>query len=163
MGHPTSEVTYRSLQLRPIGILRTPWPEPADCPRNGRQPNPPPPCRAELDPGLIPGLEGLATFSHLVLLYWLDRAEPGPLAVTPAFDGRPRGVFATRAPIRPNPIGLAVVVLDRVEGATLHLRGLDCADGTPLLDIKPYLATTDAVPGATLGWLAPHATRSGVL
>jgi tRNA (Thr-GGU) A37 N-methylase len=68
-------------------------------------------------------------------------------------------VFATRAPWRPNPIGLSVVALDGIEGTTLVVRNLDCVDGTPLLDIKPYLRTTDCEPAASLGWLAPHAGR----
>jgi tRNA (Thr-GGU) A37 N-methylase len=79
---------------------------------------------------------------------------------TPPFDDTPRGVFATRAPWRPNPIGLSVVAFDgRDEAGGLLVRYLDCRDGTALLDIKPYLPTIDAEPGATMGWLARHATR----
>ena len=86
----------------------------------------------------------------------------GPkLEFTPPFDTEPRGVFATRAPFRPNPIGLSVVAFDGYDGEDqLLVRFLDCIDGTPLLDIKPYLPTTDAEPNATMGWLAPHATRN---
>jgi tRNA-Thr(GGU) m(6)t(6)A37 methyltransferase TsaA len=109
------------------------------------------------------GLLGLEGFSHLILLYWMDRAPPASLVFTPPFDGQPRGVFSTRAPFRPNPVALSVV---RFEGfaapGVLRLRNLDCANGTPLLDIKPYLPTTDAEPEASMGWLAPHATaRAG--
>lgn len=96
----------------------------------------------------------------MILLYWLDQAKPVALRFTPPFDSTERGVFATRSPSRPNPIGLAVVAFEGIVGpGRLAVRYLDCLDGTPLLDIKPYLPTTDAVPEATMGWLAPHATR----
>jgi len=146
--------------LRPIGHLETPWAALADCPRNGRQPQPPPLCRAVVDLAFQPALQGLEGISHLILLYWMHRAEAAPLVLAPRFDGAPRGVFATRAPVRPNPIGLSVVAFDRFEApGVLRLRYLDCVNGTPLLDIKPYLPTTDAEPEARMGWLAPHATR----
>jgi tRNA (adenine37-N6)-methyltransferase len=145
--------------VTPIGHLETPWATPADCPRNGRQPDPLPECRAVVAPEFQAGLLGLEGFSHLILLYWMDRAAPAPLVLSPRFDGDRRGIFATRAPVRPNPIALSVV---RFEGfaapGVLRVRNLDCANGTPLLDIKPYLPTTDAEPEAIMGWLAPHAT-----
>jgi tRNA-Thr(GGU) m(6)t(6)A37 methyltransferase TsaA len=146
----------------PIGQLQTPWATPADCPRNGRQPDPLPECQAVVDPRWQDGLAGLEGFSHLILLYWLNRAPPAKLQFTPPFDDQPRGVFATRAPFRPNPIGLSVVrFLGFAAPGVLRVRNLDCVDGTPLLDIKPYLASTDAEPEATMGWLAPHRTQRG--
>jgi len=75
------------------------------------------------------------------------------MVFTPPFDAEPRGVFATRTPHRPNPIGLAVAALDGIEGGILRVRYLDCIDGTALLDIKPYLPSVDAVPDASMGWL----------
>jgi tRNA-Thr(GGU) m(6)t(6)A37 methyltransferase TsaA len=148
-----------ALTIAPIGHLETPWPKPADCPRNGRQPDPLPECRAVVDPAFHEGLQSLDGFSHLILLYWMDQATGAKLSFTPPFDATPRGVFATRAPFHPNPIGLSVV---RFAGfaapGVLRVFNLDCAAGTPLLDIKPYLPTTDAEPAATMGWLAPHAT-----
>jgi tRNA-Thr(GGU) m(6)t(6)A37 methyltransferase TsaA len=146
------------LALRPIGVLRTPWTRLADCPRNGRQRNPAPQCRAEILPEYADGLRDLEGFSHLILLYWLDQAGAPALTFVPPFDGTSRGVFATRAPWRPNPIGLAVVASDGFAAPTiLRVRYLDCLDGTTLLDIKPYLRTVDAEPAASLGWLAAHA------
>jgi len=146
--------------LTPIGHLETPWPTPADCPRNGRQPDPPPECRAVVAAAYQDGLLGLEGFSHLILLYFMHHAPAPRLRFTPPFDAAPRGVFSTRAPFRPNPIALSVV---RFAGfaapGVLRVCNLDCADGTPLVDIKPYLPTTDAEPAATMGWLAPHATR----
>jgi tRNA-Thr(GGU) m(6)t(6)A37 methyltransferase TsaA len=148
------------MNLRPIGVLRTPFATLADCPRNTRQLKLAPECRAVLDAEFMPGLAGLEGFSHLILVYWLHQAGPVNLRFKPPFDDQERGVFATRAPRRPNPIGLAVVAFDGFDGPdTLKVRYLDCLDGTPLLDIKPYLPTTDAEPDATMGWLERHATR----
>ena len=142
-----------NLTLQPIGRLRTPYPTIADCPRNGRAIQPPPDCTAEIDPEFHEGLVDLDTFSHLLLLYWLGPQAPN-LTVRPRFDGLPHGVFATRTPMRPNPIGLSVVTLHGIANGGLTVRNLDCRDGTPLLDIKPYLRTTDAEPEASMGWLA---------
>jgi tRNA (adenine37-N6)-methyltransferase len=150
-----------ALSLTPIGTLRTPWRTIADCPRNGRQPDPAPVCIARVLPAFQEGLRDLEGFSHLILLYWLDQAGAPKLTFTPPFDPRPRGVFSTRAPFRPNPIGLSVVAFDGFEApGVLSVRYLDCVDGTTLLDIKPYLPTTDSEPNATMGWLDPHATRN---
>lgn len=154
-------VMTEGFSLTPIGTISTPWKTVADCPRNGRQPDPAPVCTVRLEPAFRAGLASLEGFSHLILLYWLDQAKTPQLVFTPPFDDTPRGVFATRGPRRPNPIGLSVVALDGVEpDGALRVRFLDCVDGTPLLDIKPYLPTTDAEPGAAMGWLDPHATRN---
>jgi tRNA-Thr(GGU) m(6)t(6)A37 methyltransferase TsaA len=153
-------VTTTTYALRPIGVLRTPFATRADCPRNGRQLQPAPECRADVFAEFVPGLVDLAGFTHLILLYWLDQVRETSLTMTPPFDGQARGVFATRAPVRPNPIGLSVVAFDGFAAPdALRVRYLDCIDGTPLLDIKPYLPTTDAEPSAGMGWLARHATR----
>jgi tRNA-Thr(GGU) m(6)t(6)A37 methyltransferase TsaA len=147
--------------VQPIGTLYTPWRSVEACPRNGRQPDPAPVCTALVYPEFVEGLASLEGFSHLILLYWLGQARQPKLTFTPPFDPQPRGVFATRAPFRPNPIGLSVVAFDGLDGPdTLKVRYLDCLDGTALLDIKPYLPTTDSEPAATMGWLDPHATRN---
>ena len=147
--------------IRPIGIISTPWHSIAACPRNGRQPDPAPACLVTVDDAFTAGLLSLEGFSHLILLYWLDQGKPPQLRFTPPFDQEPRGVFATRGPRRPNPIGLSVVAFDGFDGpGRLKVRYLDCVDGTPLIDIKPYLPTTDSEPQAAMGWLAPHATRN---
>jgi tRNA-Thr(GGU) m(6)t(6)A37 methyltransferase TsaA len=100
------------------------------------------------------GLQDLDGFSHIILLYYFHHADPGfELSVTPFLDDEPKGLFATRYPCRPNPIGLSVVRLVRREGRVLHVEGIDVLDGTPLLDIKPYVPSFDAPPDATLGWL----------
>ena len=148
------------MELRPIGVLHTPWRSIADCPRNGRQPNPAPLCTAVVLPEFVEGLRSIEGFSHLILVYWMDQVKAPDLSFTPPFDTEARGIFATRSPRRPNPIGLSVVAFDGLEGGdTLKVRYLDCIDGTPLLDIKPYLKSTDCEPGSSMGWLERHATR----
>ena len=150
------------MRLRPIGRLRTPFPTLADCPRNGRQIKPAPDCFAEVDEPFHPGLAGVETFSHLLLLYWLgsqENAQEDVLTIRPPFHAGERGVFATRAPVRPNPVGLSLVSLHAIDGGRLLVRNLDCLDGTPLLDIKPYLPSTDAQPDASMGWLSPYRTE----
>ena len=151
----------QSFTLHAIGTIHTPWGNVAACPRNGRQIDPAPACTVRLFPEYLEGLASLEGFSHLILLYWLDETKPPALVFTPPFDTERRGIFATRAPWRPNPIGLSVVAFDGLDGPdTLKVRYLDCLDGTPLLDIKPYLTTTDSQPDARMGWLDPHATRN---
>ncbi|HJQ57336.1 MAG TPA: tRNA (N6-threonylcarbamoyladenosine(37)-N6)-methyltransferase TrmO [Vineibacter sp.] len=146
--------------LRAIGRIETPFKTVGECPRNGRQLDPAPACRVVVLPPYVAGLASLETFSHLILVYALHRAEPAELVFTPPFDPTPRGVFATRGPRRPNPLGLAVVALDGFAAPdTLVVRYLDCLDGTPLLDIKPYLPSTDCLPEASMGWLEKHRTR----
>jgi tRNA-Thr(GGU) m(6)t(6)A37 methyltransferase TsaA len=147
--------------MLPIGTLHTPWRTIDACPRNGRQPDPAPVCIARIFPEFVAGLDSLEGFSHLILLYWLNQAPLAQTLFKPPFDPSPRGIFSTRAPARPNPIGLSVVAFDGFEAPDrLKVRFLDCVDGTPLLDIKPYLPTTDSEPDATMGWLEPYATRT---
>lgn len=129
-----------------IGRIRTPWPSPADCPRNSRERSET--GTIEIFAPFVRGLADLERCSHVILLYWLDRARRDLIVQLPSHLMAPRGVFALRSPVRPNPIGLSVVELLRVDGARLLVRNIDCADGTPLIDIKPYIATTDSVPEA---------------
>ena len=96
-------------QLQPIGRIETPFATPQDCPRNGRQLKPAPLCYAVVDTEFQPGLLGLDGFTHLILLYWMHLAKPAELVFTPPFDSVPRGIFASRAPWRPNPVSLSVV------------------------------------------------------
>jgi tRNA (adenine37-N6)-methyltransferase len=153
-------MTPQTFTVRPIGVISKPWQTIAECPRNGRQPDPAPLCSVRVFPEYADGLRSVAGFTHLILLYWMHQAKPPELVFTPPFDGEGRGVFATRAPRRPNPIGLSVVAFEGFsDPECLKVRYLDCVDGTPLIDIKPYLPTTDCEPGAGMGWLEPHATR----
>ena len=131
-----------------IGRLRTPWTSRAECPKNGLQTQAI--CTVEVDPAYAAGLSHVTGCSHLILLYWMEQATRGLLIQQPRHAEGPRGTFSLRSPARPNPIALSVVELLGGEDNTLRVRGLDCLDGTPLLDIKPYYASTDSRPEATV-------------
>ena len=132
-----------------IGRIRTPWKRRADCPRNARGSDAV--CVIELDPRYAAALDGVATCTHLVVLYFMHQARRDLLVQVPRHGAR-RGTFALRSPVRPNPIAMSVVRLVTVEGTKLSVVGLDCLDGTPLIDLKPYFASVDSVPDAVVGW-----------
>jgi tRNA-Thr(GGU) m(6)t(6)A37 methyltransferase TsaA len=141
-----------TIEYRPIGRIHTPHREDGEAPIQ--------PSRAdgargtvELFPPYVDGLRDLEGFSHVILLYHLHRVRGYELAVTPYLDDRKRGLFATRSPRRPNAIGLSVVRLLSVEKNTLAVRDVDMLDGSPLLDIKPYVPEFDRRPEIRLGWL----------
>jgi tRNA-Thr(GGU) m(6)t(6)A37 methyltransferase TsaA len=115
--------------------------------------------RIELRPELAPGLQDLDGFSHIHVIAFLHRSRPDALVFTPYLDDTPRGVFATRSPRHPNPIALTVMRLLAVSGATLEVAGVDLLDGTPVLDIKPYVPTFDVVDADRIGWFAHGAPR----
>jgi len=139
-------------QLYFIGRIHTPWTRRDDCPKNARESDAV--CRIELDPRWEAGLTGIATCTHLLVLYWMDRARRDLVLQAPRHYREPRGTFALRSPVRPNPVAASVVRLVGVDGTRLSVVGLDCLDGTPLIDMKPYFASTDAVPDAVVGWHA---------
>lgn len=132
-----------------IGRIRTPWKTRDACPKNARGSDAV--CTIELDPRYAAALDGVATCTHLVVLYFMDQARRDLLVQAPR-HGERRGTFALRSPVRPNPIAMSVVRLVSVDGTKLSVVGLDCLDGTPLIDIKPYFASVDAVPEAVVGW-----------
>ena len=139
-------------QLYFIGRIHTPWTRRDDCPKNARESDAV--CCIELDPRWEAGLTGIATCTHLLVLYWMDRARRDLVLQAPRHYREPRGTFALRSPVRPNPVAASVVRLVGVDGTRLSVVGLDCLDGTPLIDLKPYFASTDAVPDAVVGWHA---------
>jgi tRNA-Thr(GGU) m(6)t(6)A37 methyltransferase TsaA len=141
-------------QLYFIGRIRTPWTRREDCPKNARESEAV--CGIEVDERWADALTDVETCSHLFVLYWMDRARRDLVLQVPRDYRRPRGTFALRSPVRPNPIAASVVRLIERKGRVLSVAGLDCLDGTPLLDLKPYFASTDAVPDAVVGW---HAGR----
>ncbi|HRX86477.1 MAG TPA: tRNA (N6-threonylcarbamoyladenosine(37)-N6)-methyltransferase TrmO [Phycisphaerae bacterium] len=145
------EDVLSSIVLRPIGIVHSPHvvaeqtpiqPVYADGIRG----------RAEVLPEFVEGLGDLEGFSHIILIYWFHQAPPPRLTVKPFLDDVERGIFATRAPCRPNPLGTSIVRLMSREGRVLHLEDVDILDGTPLLDIKPYVARFDQRQDARCGW-----------
>lgn len=148
-----------ALAIEPIGVIRTPFLNPAGAPiqpsRAGEARG-----KAVVYERFRRGLQDLEGFERLWLIYWFHRAPPATLLATPFLDARPRGIFATRAPARPAPIGISVVRLLGVRDGVLELTGVDMVDGTPLLDIKPYVPEFDCYPGSRAGWL--DESKSGV-
>jgi tRNA-Thr(GGU) m(6)t(6)A37 methyltransferase TsaA len=141
------------LELKPIGRIRSPHREAQGTPI---QPNWAVGIEGtvEVFAEFAAGLRDLEGFERIWLLYWFDRARPAKLDIIPYRDTHARGVFATRAPSRPNPIGMSCVRLLAVEGATLRVADVDILDGTPLLDIKPYVPDCDVFPVERTGWWA---------
>jgi tRNA-Thr(GGU) m(6)t(6)A37 methyltransferase TsaA len=118
-----------------IGRISTPWTSRLTCPRQGRHDGPV--CHIEIFEPWIAALQGVEIFQRLEVLYWLDRSRRDLVLQSPASNGKVHGTFSLRSPVRPNPIATSIVVLENIAGAILSVRGLDCLDGTPLLDIKP--------------------------
>jgi tRNA-Thr(GGU) m(6)t(6)A37 methyltransferase TsaA len=148
------DITYKS-----IGTIHSPFHALSGMPIQ--------PCSESSAPGTLeiltdylPGLKDLDGFSHIILIYHLHQSHRKDLRVVPFLDSESRGVFATRAPNRPNPIGLSVVKLIRVEKNTVFVENLDILDGTPLLDIKPYIPEFDSPQEYRLGWLENAKTRA---
>jgi tRNA-Thr(GGU) m(6)t(6)A37 methyltransferase TsaA len=142
---------------QPIGFVSSPFQDTANIPKG---------LGAKHDtegvlkilPEFHSGLTDIEGFSHLIVLWEFDRSKGFELLGTPPSDNRQHGVFATRSPYRPNPIGLTIVELERRDGSELHVRGVDMLNGTPILDIKPYLSS---IPAEKLrrGWLAEAEAR----
>lgn len=141
-----------AIVYRPVGIIRSPLKEPYGTPiqsvaaRDAEG-------VVELFPQCAEGLRDIEGFSHIILIYHFHLCNESSLIVRPYLDDGTHGVFATRAPARPNPIGISVVRLLRVDGTRLHVAGVDILDGPPVLDIKPYVPRFDAIEAEKIGWL----------
>ena len=118
-----------------IGRIRTPWTSRLETPRQGRHDGPV--CRLEIFEPWVPALQGLDLYTSLEVIYWLHLSRRDLVLQSPKNDGNARGTFSLRSPVRPNPLGTSLVKLVGIEGSTVFVRGLDCLDETPLLDIKP--------------------------
>jgi len=145
----TSEDNF---SIRPIGIIHSPFQEKEGMPiqpgaAQGQK------GKIILDREYVPGLQDLEGFSHLILVYYFHRAKKPQLLVKPFLDDDKHGLFATRAPSRPNPIGISVVKLLAIQDNILEIENLDILDGTPLLDIKPYVPDFDQPGKVRIGWL----------
>ncbi len=139
------------LRIEPIGVIETPFREPAGTPiqpsrANGAR------GKVRIEPRYRAGLEDIAGFERVWLIYWLHKAPESRLLATPFLDTRKRGIFATRAPARPSHIGISAVRLLAVQEGILEVADVDMIDGTPLLDIKPYVPEFDSYPASKAGW-----------
>ena len=144
--------SVREMEYKTIGIIHSPFKEPKGTPiqpKGGKGVE----GTVEVFPEYVEGLKDLEGFSHIVLVFHFHLAKGYSLQVKPHLDDKEHGIFATRAPSRPNPIGISVVRLERIEGNVLHIRDLDMIDGTPLLDIKPYVPEMNASEVERIGWL----------
>jgi tRNA-Thr(GGU) m(6)t(6)A37 methyltransferase TsaA len=158
--HPMPDID-QTLTLHPIGTIRTSFASKVEAPRQ--------PAAASDAIGVIQlfagrnlehAIEDLAGWERIWVIFWFDRnASWRPKVLPPRSHTGRKGVLSTRSPHRPNPLGLSVLRLDRVEGLSLHVRDVDLLDGTPILDIKPYVPYTDAFPQSTSGWLEPADPR----
>ena len=146
--------------FKAIGVIHTPFPQPKGTPiqpsRSSHAKG-----RIEILPKFVDGLCDLDGFSHITLIYYFHLSKGYELIVTPYLDTQQRGLFSTRAPRRPNAIGLSVVRLLGIDGGTVHIEDVDMVDGTPLLDIKPFVPDLQDGPDCRLGWLDGKAHRAG--
>jgi len=147
------DLSMELIQYRPIGIIHSPFDDLRDMPIQ--------PVSAkgiagtvEVMPDYTDGLKDIEGFSHIILVYHFHLSEGYSLEIKPFLDDKLRGVFSTRAPKRPNPIGVSVVRIDQVQGSTLSILDVDIANGTPLLDIKPYVPDFDSRSNIRIGWLS---------
>lgn len=148
---------------RPIGIIRSPFKAPVGTPIQTAA-APDEIARLEVLPEFVAGLRDLESFEFVILITHFHECADERLELTPFLDDRSHGVFATRAPARPNRLGLSIVRLLRIDGATVHFRGNDMVDGTPVLDIKPYVPGFDARSTERIGWFSGRLdTLPGVL
>jgi len=141
-----------TIEIEPIGVVHSPYAEPSDVPRKAAD-------RMgvrgtlEIFSPYRRGLRDLEGFSHIVLLWHFHKSNAEAIDASPPYDVGTKGVFATRSPMRPNRIGLSVVELERIDDGIVHIRSFDCADGTPVLDIKPYIPGGIDPDSVRLGWL----------
>ena len=147
----------QSFQIVPIGVIHSPFMDPEGTPiqPSAAQDTP---GTVEIKPEFAEGLRDVEGFERIWLIYWFHRSRAPKLTVVPFRDTEERGVFATRAPSRPNNIGISAVRLTRIDGNVLHVVGIDVVDGTPLLDIKPYVPEFDAYECQRTGWLGTSFT-----
>jgi tRNA-Thr(GGU) m(6)t(6)A37 methyltransferase TsaA len=149
------------IKYKPIGIIHSPFKEPKGTPIqpsgakgiNGT---------VEIFSDYAEGLKDLEGFSHIILIYHFHLSKKSSLKVKPYLDDEVHGVFAMRGPSRPNPIGISTVHLLRIEGTTLHIQDVDIVDGTPLLDIKPYVPEFDRREVQKTGWLEKRVQKLGI-
>jgi len=148
------------ITFQPIGFLFTPFKENKDVPRQPKFAKGVP-GKLVIQPEFVPGLKDLEGFSHVYLIFHFNRSEGYQLTLTPFNETEKHGVFATRAPYRPNPLGLSIVRLVSIENDTLYLENVDILDGTPILDIKPYIHEMENQDETKSGWFQKYLDQKG--
>ncbi len=156
----TTEETISPMTFNPIGVIHTPFQQASGTPIQSMQSS-----GAQgtivLQQQFVPGLKDLEGFSHLILLYVFNRTQPAKMLVTPFLDQQTHGLFATRAPARPNPLGLSVVRLLDIQDRLIRIADIDVLNGTPLLDIKPFVPQFDCPADVRIGWLQKQVHQAG--
>lgn len=145
-------------KYKPIGIIHSPFKQPKGTPiqpTGGKNID----ATVELFPEYADGLKDLDGFSHIILIYHFHLSKEGPLIAKPFLDDKEHGIFAIRGPARPNPIGMSVTRLTGIEGNKLYIQDIDIVDGTPLLDIKPYVPEFDMKEAVKIGWLGENVSN----
>ena len=145
----------KEIVIKPVGVIRTPYKEPKGMPIQGKFEKDVT-GKAQLFPKFRPGLEDIGGFSHVILIYYFDRAHAADSVGKPFLEDEPHGIFAIRSPARPNHIGLSVVRLEKIENDGIVFSEVDILDNTPLLDIKPYISHFDSREDVRNGWLDKH-------
>jgi tRNA-Thr(GGU) m(6)t(6)A37 methyltransferase TsaA len=143
------------IKIKPIGVIHTPYKEPKGIPIQGKFEKGVK-GTVQLFPEYQAGLKDIKGFSHIILIYYFDRSKEEKLIGRPFLEDEPHGIFAIRSPHRPNHIGFSIVKLERVENNTITFSEVDILDGTPLLDIKPYVSHFDSRKNVKNGWLDKH-------
>ncbi len=146
------------MELKAIGVIHSPYIEPDDAPIQGRLAEEI--LEIEVFPEYMDGMKDIDQVSHLIVLYWCDRADRGIMQSITPFSTDPKGVFSCRAQMRPNPIAFCIAeVLERNENI-LRVKGVEALEGSPLLDLKPYSSAIDSIAGIRIGWMPPDAFAS---
>ena len=151
----------KEIKLKPIGIIHTPYKEPKEMPIQGTFKKGVS-GRIDIFSGYKQGLQDIEGFSHIILIYYFDRSKEEQLVGKPFLEDETHGIFAIRSPHRPNHIGLSIVKLERVVKNTITFSEVDILDGTPLLDIKPYVSYFDSRENVKNGWLDKHFEKGKV-
>ena len=153
-------MSAQKITFKPIGVIHTPYDDPVGVPIQGSL-RKDVEATVELFPEFVDGLQDVDGFSHLILLYQFHLSDGYRLVTKPFLDDTPRGVFAIRSPRRPNPIGMTVVRILGLDGNKLRVAGVDMVNGTPLLDIKPYIPDSDAHDADRMGWIGEKMKEKG--
>jgi len=148
----------KQIRIKPIGIIRTPYKDAEKVPIQGRFKKSVK-GKIKLFPKYKPGLKDIEGFSHLILIYYFHRAKEEKIIGTPFLEDEPHGIFAIRSPMRPNHIGISIVKLEKVRNNVITFSEVDMLDGTPLLDIKPFISHYDSRKNVKNGWLDKHFAR----
>ncbi len=147
--------------ITPIGTIHSPYKQPKDMPIQGKF-KPDVIAYVELKEQYIPGLKDLDNFSHIILIYYFHKSQKQDLQSTPFLEDESHGIFAIRSPHRPNHIGLSIVKLESIQGNKIYFSQVDMLDGTPVLDIKPYVKQFDSRENAFSGWIEKHFEKNNI-